>query len=108
MIINVTQDHINRGVRFDPNSCPVSLAMKEKGFLNVDVSSSIINYIDEFDTLFTIVNDDSLCYWIQTFDNSQSNLDLIYPFQFEINITDYQMGNSRIVSIKNAKESIDS
>lgn len=64
MVINVTQEHIDRGTKKECSKCPVALALKDAGFPNafvgvfsiwpfemtrLDVSNEVEEFIAAFD-----------------------------------------------------------
>ena len=104
MIIDVTQDNIDKGSKFNSTFCPVGLAItSQQGFYNLSVTAFSIRYYDKDCNLFVIKNDKSLQNWIQTFDNF--NTRLVPPFQFEINISGYDkmtemfLGNTGTINL---------
>ena len=85
MIVEVTQENINQGVS-NGNSCPVALAMQDKGFKNVQVTDWCI-FCDQQPTplqLYTrvcIKVDSPVTQWINDFDGGEN----VSPIQIEIN-----------------------
>ena len=43
LLINVTQDHINKGSRGQCRNCPIALALLDNGFENVAVFEGVID-----------------------------------------------------------------
>ena len=84
MIVEVTQEHINRGIVKDCNNCPVALAMQENGFENVRVDGRHILYDHQPNPLelhFAVINNNFLRKWIHDFDGGEE----VFPIQIDIN-----------------------
>lgn len=79
MIIQVTQDHINRGWRFASASCPIALAMLDAGLTGASagVSNLFWGYPRKMVTLPTEVKA-----WILAFDRKQH----VEPFEFDLDV----------------------
>lgn len=78
MKINVTQRDIEKGLREDPNSCPVARAIKRRGFEDVSVKTQVIWIGCRKYNPPEIVED-----FIERFDKG----DTVQPFKFELDFS---------------------
>ena len=85
MLVEVTQENINQGIFKDSNSCPVALAMQDKGFENVQVEPWHIFYDQQPTPLqfhvAKIEMDTLIRKWIYDFDGGEE----VFPIKIEIN-----------------------
>ena len=82
MLIDVTQNLINLGIRGDGANCPVALAIKNAiGTDHVEVSDENTEFF-EFGTYQEIDLPDAVCEWIARFDCGEP----VEPMQFELEV----------------------
>jgi len=75
MVIEVTQEHIDKGLKMSCSMCPVALALKDKGFTHV----SVIGY-SMFVDGSRYINTPELRQFINDFDMGE----YVKPVQFEV------------------------
>ena len=81
MIVEVTQEHINRGFVDSLDSCPIGLAMQENGFGNVQVTDWCICCDHQPTPLqLHITPDFSVVHWMYDFDGGRE----VFPIQINI------------------------
>ena len=84
MIVEVTQENINQGVVNSFDSCPVALAIQDKGFEKVWIDTRYIFYNYQPTPLqfdFAQIKMDTLVRkWIYDFDGDKE----VFPIQIEI------------------------
>ena len=84
MIVEVTQENINQGVVNSFDSCPIALAIQDKGFEKVWVNTQHIFYIYQPTPLqfdFAAIEMDTLINrWINDFDCDRE----VFPIQIDI------------------------
>lgn len=77
--VEVTQEHINMGVRRDECNCAIALALKEK-FPKWDVSVEEERSIWVGNNLYQAVDATMVAYWLQNFDDGRE----VAPFTLEL------------------------
>jgi hypothetical protein len=77
-IINVTQEHIDKGVRENRTSCPVAIALREQGFPLANVWTYSIHGLSNGKT--KRIGDGDVGAWVRDFD---CGLD-VKPFSFDL------------------------
>lgn len=87
MKINITQDHINRGISADCDACPMQIALMETGkFKSLKVFREFIIYKLIGDEVPTCVdNTKEVKDFIRTFDTEGKNFVSPGEFEFDIN-----------------------
>ena len=85
MIVEVTQEHINQGIARSCDSCPIALAIQDKGFKNVWIDPCYFFYNYQPTPLQShfaeIKNDTRVIQWINDFDSDRE----VFPIKIEIN-----------------------
>ena len=79
MIIQVTQQHIDSGLKGSCTSDPIALALKDAGFPEPWVSAYYIQ-TDKGDKSTRVETPDSVDYFQRLFDNGSP----VHPFEFEL------------------------
>ncbi|AXH46555.1 hypothetical protein SEA_ROBINSPARKLES_110 [Gordonia phage RobinSparkles] len=80
MKVTVTQEHIDKGKPWEICNCPIALALKEKGFANVEVSTLAISVGKNNQALLNHYSVPSIAkQFIKAFDDGQT----VEPFEFE-------------------------
>ncbi|ANA87336.1 hypothetical protein PBI_KAMPE_104 [Gordonia phage Kampe] len=80
MKVTVTQEHIDKGKRWEICNCPIALALKEKGFNNVEVSTFEISASKHNDLMINHYRVPSVAKrFIKSFDDGHP----VEPFTFE-------------------------
>ena len=84
MKIQVTAEHIEKGVPYDGHCCPVALAMEAAGLPNPHVNRAILCWgpVDSTDPL-TIVNTPP---HVEQFTHDFDKLWSVRPFEFELEL----------------------
>ena len=84
MIVEVTQENINQGIAHSCDSCPIALAIQDKGFENVQVDPWYIFYDQQPTPLqfdFAEIKTERLVTkWIFDFDNGEE----VFPIKINI------------------------
>ena len=84
MLVEVTQENINQGLRNSFGSCPVAVAMGESSLENVRVIGQFIHYENNLSLLQpytkTIKTESLLREWIFDFDRGEE----VFPIQIEV------------------------
>ena len=93
MIIEVTQQHINDGIKWEASFCPLALAVKEKGYENVIVDYNSITITDN-GIKFVYLMETPVIMWVSEFDN-----DKILPCKFDLEIVEYNKGEAKMVGV---------
>jgi hypothetical protein len=52
--INVTQEHIDKGIRGNTKYCPIARAVKQEGFTDVDVDGETVDWADKCGNYFSV------------------------------------------------------
>lgn len=79
-IIKVTQDHIDRGRRYDKKECPVALAMMDQGFEDVSVGYGGFAFFTEKKQRYAMELGPNMSRYIYAFDIGRN----VGPYTFEI------------------------
>lgn len=83
LIIEVTKDDIENGIRHNSYCCPIALAVCRA--LNVPSESEYVDVqFDEMFIKFYDVEVPNLDHWITSFDEEE----LVFPFSFEMNLVE--------------------
>ena len=80
MKIQVTQQHINLGLRGSCTGDPISLSMKDAGLRSPWVSPTRIVWNDRFDHPFEVETPEDVVQFMKSFDNDL----YVEPFEFEL------------------------
>ena len=84
MLVEVTQENINEGIAYNLNSCPIGLAMQDKGFKKVWLDTRYIFYNYQRTPLqfyvAKIKMDTLIRKWIYDFDRDKE----VFPIKIEI------------------------
>ena len=93
-IIEVTKEHIEKGVPTNRASCPIALAMKDAGFFNPSVEYSKIYYYEsedeEGDYGRVAAASSEVCDWQEFFDDEE----YVGPITLELTRYDVKEGYS--------------
>lgn len=80
MLIKVTQEHIDKGLRAVPNSCPIALAILDTcqcGFISVGVNNCVFDVDNHSKSVYLPL---MAILFIRLFDSHQP----VEPFEFEL------------------------
>ena len=78
MKVQVTQECIDKGVKVEPQLCPIALALKGAGFSNVSVGAYTISF-DQGLLAKDLKQNDQMIFFRRNFDNGKH----VSPFEFE-------------------------
>jgi hypothetical protein len=84
MVVEVTQKHINKGLRNDCRRCPIALALKDAGLSDVVVMRSIVLIHPRRGSQYrySCALPTSVSQFIESFDSIQG----VEPFSFELEV----------------------
>lgn len=102
--IEVTEEHIKKGVPTNRESCPIALAMKDAGFFNPSVEYSKIYYYESCDEAGdygrVAVASSEVCDWQAFFDDEE------YVGPITLELTKYDASEGYSVNTQDTLEAV--
>ena len=84
MKIDITKDHINRGIGSHETRCPIGLACQDQGLSNLVINRGFMMFYGDGKSKQRIEMDDLMLDWIIDFDIKRD----VDPFTMQLDLTE--------------------